>query len=79
MNNQTVREMLQSEIESLPEDLAEEVFDFVLFMKSRHAEETFLWKQVEETRSYRQQHPEDVTTVTPEEWEMHSSHSEGET
>ena len=41
------RELLQQEISSLPEALAEEVFDFVLFIKARRAEESFLWEQVE--------------------------------
>ncbi len=69
MGSQTVHEMLQSEIESLPESLVGEVLDFVLFAKSRRQEEAFLWEQVEETRAYREQHPEDVITVSAEEWD----------
>ena len=74
MSAQTVQEMLQDEIKSLPEPLVEEVFDFVLFMKARHAEEAFLWKQVKEAQDYRSQHPEEVITATPEEWEESTQH-----
>jgi hypothetical protein len=74
MSARTVHQMLLDEISSLPESLAEEVFDFVLFAKARRAEEEFLWKQVKETRSYRQQHPEDLMTVTPEEWDTLTAH-----
>ena len=42
MNTLNVREMLLREIKLLPEELAEEVFDFLLFVKEHHAEETFL-------------------------------------
>lgn len=74
MSAQTVRQMLLDEISSLPESLAEEVFDFVLFTKSRRAEEEFLWKQARETQDYRRQHPGDVMTVTPEEWDTLTAH-----
>ncbi len=76
MGTLTVYELLKREIESLPEALAEEAFDFILFMKARRAEESFLWQQIEETRSYRQQHPEEVMTVTSEEWDTFTSHLE---
>lgn len=69
MSTQSVQEMLQDEITSLPESLAEEVLDFVLFVKSKREEDEFLWQQVEETRSYRAQHPDDVKTATAEEWD----------
>jgi hypothetical protein len=78
MSTLTVREMLKQEIDSLPEPLTEEVFDFVLFVKAQHAEEAFLWQQVEETRAYRQQHPQEVMTVTSAEWEDVSSYLENE-
>jgi hypothetical protein len=64
MSALTVYEMLQNEIKMLPEALAEKVFD--LFAQARRAKETFLWKQVKETRAYRARHPEDVTTVKAE-------------
>ena len=69
MSIQSVREMLQEEITSLPEHLAEEVLDFVLFVKSKREENEFLWQQVEEARAYRAQNPHDVKTVTAEEWD----------
>lgn len=74
----TVHEMLQQEIESLSASLAEEVFDFVLFVKARHAEEAFLWQQVEKTYSYRRQYPETVKIVTADEWDKLTAHLEDE-
>jgi len=65
-------EMLRQEIASLPERLAEEVFDFVLFVKARRAEEAFLWEQVEATRAYRRDHPEEIITASADEWEADS-------
>ena len=69
MSVQTAHEMLQSEIESLPEALVREVLDFVLFMKSRYKEDRFLWDRVLETRAYREEHPDEVATVSAEEWD----------
>ncbi len=63
------RELLQQEIASLPETLTEEVFDFVLFVKARRAEESFLWEQVEAARAYRRDHPDEVVTASADEWE----------
>lgn len=60
--------LLQQEIQALPDDLTVEVLDFVQFLKARREEDRFLWQQVEETRAYRQLHPEDVQTVTAEEF-----------
>ena len=74
MSTLDIYEMLQNEIRTLPEALAEEVFDFVLFAKARHAEEKFLWKQVKESHTYRAEHPEEVTTVTPDEWDALTAH-----
>lgn len=64
----TAQKLLQQEIIGLPEHLATEVLDFVQFLKTRRAEEAFLWKQVEATRAYRQEHPDEVRTVTVDEW-----------
>jgi hypothetical protein len=69
MTTPNVREMLLREVELLPEELAEEVFDFVLFVKQQHAEEAFLWRQVNEAQSYRQENPREVITATPDEWD----------
>ncbi|MBI4704544.1 MAG: hypothetical protein HY744_25860 [Deltaproteobacteria bacterium] len=74
MDTQTVHDLLEREIASLPEALAREALDFILFMKLRRAEEEYLWKQVEEAKEHRRQHPEEVRTVTPEEWEDLSAH-----
>ena len=63
------REMLQHEIESLPDALAEEVFDFVMFVKARREEEAFLWEQAETAQAHRRAHPDEVITSTAEEWD----------
>jgi hypothetical protein len=76
MTTLNVREMLKREVELLPDSLAEEVFDFIRFVKEQHAEETFLWRQVRETQSYRQQTPENVITVTADEWDEATRHLE---
>jgi hypothetical protein len=68
-SSRTARDALRDEIADLPEPLAQETLDFVLFVKNRHAEEQFLWEKVEETERYRREHPEDVMTVTVEEFE----------
>ena len=76
MNTLNAREMLLQEIKLLPEELAEEVFDFVLFVKDQHAEDAFLWGQVNETRAYRQKNPQEVITATAAEWEESTRHLE---
>ena len=69
MTTLNVREMLLREVELLPEALAEEVFDFVLFVKEQHAEEVFLWRQVKEAQTYRQENPREVIAATADEWD----------
>ncbi len=78
MSTQTIHKVLQQEIEALSPALIEEVLDFVLFVKARRAEEIFLWQQVEETQQYRRQHPDEVMTVTTEEWDKLSAHLDDE-
>ena len=63
------RELLKNEVATLPEPIAAEMLDFVLLVKARHAENAFLWQQVEATRARRREHPEEVVTVTAEEWD----------
>ena len=63
------RDLLQQEVEKLPEAIVAEVLDFVLFIKTRRSEEAFLWQQVEAAQARRKRHPEDVQTVTAEEWD----------
>jgi hypothetical protein len=74
----TVRERLRCEVEALPEQMAAEVLDFVLFVKARHNEEAFLWQQVEATDDRRHQHPEEVQTVTAAEWDALTAELESE-
>ncbi len=62
------QQLLYQEIQTLPDNLGLEVLDFIQFLKSGRGEEAFLWSQVEKTYRYRQQHPEDVMTVTGDEW-----------
>jgi hypothetical protein len=76
MSPDTVRQLLKEEIDTLPDTLAESVFDFVLFLKARHHEEVALWQEVEATHAYRQEHPEDIQTVTAQEWEQATAHLE---
>ncbi len=64
----SAQKLLHQEIVGLPENLATEVLDFVQFLKARRTEETFLWERVEATRAHRQEHPDEVRTVTAEEW-----------
>ena len=64
----SAQRLLQQEIRSLPDDLTVEVLDFFQFLKARRAEDGFLWQQVEETRAYREQHPEEVWTVSSDEF-----------
>jgi hypothetical protein len=78
MASPAVHEVLKEEIDSLSEELAAEVLDFILFVKAQPAEELFLWQQVEVAQTYRQQHPDDVFTVTAEEWEEYSAYLEDE-
>ena len=64
----SAQRLLQQEIRALPDDLTVEVLDFVQFLKARRAEDGFLWQQVEETRAYREQHPDEVRTVSADEF-----------
>jgi len=64
-----IREKLQQEVASLSDALAEEVFDFVLFVKARRVEEAFLWEQAQAAEAYRRAHPDEVVTATADEWE----------
>jgi hypothetical protein len=73
-----IRERLKYEVEALPEQMAAEVLDFVLFVKARRDEETYLWQQVEAAHDRRLEHPEDVRTVTAAEWEALTAGLEGE-
>ncbi|MBM4457074.1 MAG: hypothetical protein FJ011_04785 [Chloroflexi bacterium] len=71
-------ELLKREVETLPVPLAEQVLDFITFIKSRYAEDAFLWKQVETTQARRRKHPEEVMTVTAEEWDTLTAYLDGE-
>ena len=68
MSTVSAQRLLQQEIRALPDDLTVEVLDFVQFLKARRAEDGFLWQQVEETRAYRDQHPEEVRTDSADEF-----------
>jgi hypothetical protein len=68
MTTKSIHQILEQETQALSDDLLAEVLDFVQFLKSRQAEEAFLWEQVEETQAFRRRHPEEILTVTAEEW-----------
>ena len=42
--------------------------------QDEQAEEAFLWQKVEEANAYDEQHPEDTTTVTVEDWDIMVQH-----
>jgi hypothetical protein len=69
MKSMTVQELIQFEIAQLPEKLAREALDFILYLRERQSEEDFLKEQVEIARAYRRAHPDEVMTVTADEWE----------
>lgn len=69
MKAMTIQELLQFEIAQLPDKLAREALDFVMYLRERQSEEEFLWQQAEAALAYQQAHPEDVIVATAEEWE----------
>jgi len=68
MATPSVHDLINKEIETLPDELIAEVLDFIQFLKARREEESFLWERVEDAYAHRQKNPKDVTTVTSEEW-----------
>ena len=70
MTPTTMRETLKRQLDTWPDELVEYVFDFVQFVvKDEQAEEAFLWSKVEEAHAYDQQHPQEIKTVTAEDWD----------
>jgi hypothetical protein len=78
MKAKPARDLLRQQVEALTEEMAEEVLDFVLFVRARRNEEEYLWQQAEETRAFREQHPEDIIVATAEEWDKATAGSEDE-
>lgn len=76
MTTSTLHEILKREVDLLPDALAEEVLDFIMFVKEQRLEGTFLWRQVQETQAYRKQNPEDVSVVTTDQWDEATRHLE---
>jgi hypothetical protein len=68
MAEQRAQDLLRREIDDLSDIVAQEVLDFVLFVKARRAEEAFLWEQVEAAQRHRQEHPDEVKTVDADTW-----------
>jgi hypothetical protein len=68
MSSMTVQELIQLEIAQLPEKLAREALDFIRYLRERQSEEDFLKEQVEIARAYRRAHPDEVITMTADEW-----------
>ena len=50
MSRQLVQELIQVEIAKLPENLAREVFDFILYLRDRQSEETFCGNRPKQRR-----------------------------
>lgn len=69
MSQTSAREALKVEVESLPDDLAAEVLDFIEFVRQRRAEEAFLWQQAAAAELRMADQPDEVQTVTRSEWE----------
>jgi hypothetical protein len=61
-------QLLKEQVDLLSDEMAEEVSDFVFFVRARRKEEEFLGQQVQETREHRQQHPQDAVVATAGEW-----------
>jgi hypothetical protein len=76
MSSMTVQELIQFEIAQLPETLAREVLDFVMYLRERQSEEDFLKEQIEIAEAYRRAHPDEVFTMTAEEWEAATAPTE---
>ena len=75
MTPTTMRETLKRQLDTWPDELVEHVFDFVQFVaRDEQAEEAFLWQKVEEAQAYDQQHPEEISTVTAEDWDRMLRH-----
>ncbi|MBX0327507.1 hypothetical protein K2Z83_07420 [Oscillochloris sp. ZM17-4] len=74
MTSQRAQDLLRQEIDDLSESIAQEVLDFVLFVKARRAEEAFLWEQVESAQRHRQAHPDEVQTVDAATWDQLTAH-----
>jgi len=70
MTPTTMRETLKRQLDTWPDELVKYIFDFAQFMaQDQPSEEAFLWQKVEESRAYDQQHPEEIKTVTVEDWD----------
>lgn len=76
MKSMTIQELIQFEIAQLPEKLAREALDFIMYLRERQLEEDFLEEQVEIARAYRRTHPDEVMTVTADEWEAATAPTE---
>jgi hypothetical protein len=74
MTQQRAQDLLRQEIDDLSESIAQEVLDFILFVKARRAEEAFLWRQVEAAQLHRQGHPDEVKTVDADTWDQLTAH-----
>jgi hypothetical protein len=74
MSPRSARETLKVEIDSLPEELAEEVLDFIGFMRQRRDEESFLCHEARAAEERMAASPDDVQTLTRAEWEALTDH-----
>jgi parvulin-like peptidyl-prolyl isomerase len=63
-------QQIAAQEEYTPEQIIVTALQFYLehYEAANQDEDAFLWEQVEESYAYRRQHPEDLLTVTAEEW-----------
>ena len=70
MKAEPARDLPRQQVEAITGEMAEEVLDFVLFMRARRSEDEYLRQQAEETRAFREQHPKEVVISTAERWDI---------
>jgi len=64
----TLQQTIFEEIQVLPENLLEELLDFIRFLRSPKDEDAFAVEQIQATSDYRNKNEDSVITVTAEEF-----------
>ena len=60
---------IRTEVAGMPATLLRSVYDYVLFLKSERAEEAYLWQKAQESEAYLREHPDEVTTMTAQDFD----------
>ena len=63
-----LQKTIVEEIQVLPENLLEELLDFIRFLNSSKDEDAFAVEQIQATHDYRANNEDSVVTVTAEEF-----------